>query len=428
MATYVTTKVKFEDMKKALNRVFKKMTAIGATYKFELIREFVRTVPVYAIDYENQTKYNTHNDVNVECVEFELEFDKYIIGNYRVGAVVEKTLEDNVNAVYTIDNTVNFGQYMTGPLRCDHCKRNHNRVKTVVLIDNVTGEHKMVGKGCLKDFVGIEVENFAKYIQDIEEIVLGDEELLIYDTELSRYKIVIDVVEYLAYCIKTITEMGYTKEVKEIAIREMKKGKIEERFIEAAKKTIEFFEELEIGEFDTFENNVKNFVTGKIPVTNANGFVAYAYVLMEKIIQKRAEEEAKNVEKAKSNFFGEIGKKITVTGKGSVVTSWQTQWGWTTIYKFVDANNNVFIWKTGNDIIENDKNGDSVYIADMETITITGTVKEHNEYNGEKQTVLTRCKVVGFTLTEERKAQEERVEDTSETDSYFDEIMKMWTA
>lgn len=428
MATYTTTKVKFDDMKKALHRVFKKMDAIGAEYKFEVIREFVRTVPVYAIDHEQQTKYNTHNDVRVECVEFVLDFDKYIVGDYRVGAVVERTIEDNVNVVYTIDDTVNFKQYTTGALRCDHCKRNHNRVKTVVLIDNQTGEHKMVGKGCLKDFVGIEVENFAKYIHDIEEIVLGDEELKIYDTDLGRYKICVDVVEYLANCIKVIAETGYTKKVKETAFTEMKKGNIEERFIEEAKKVIEFFKNIELDEYDTFENNVKNFVTGKIPVTGENGFIAYAPVLMEKIQKQRAEHEARNAEKAKSDYVGEIGKKITITGKGSVITSYQTQWGFTTIYKFVDENDNVFIWKTSNTITGTENHGDIVYVKDMETITITGTVKEHNEYNGEKQTVLTRCKVSGFTLTEERKAEENKEVKQEDTDVYFKELMDMWTA
>lgn len=428
MATYITTKVKFEDMKKALHRVFKKMDAIGATYKFEVIREFVRTVPVYAIDYEQQVKYNTHNDVRVECVEFELDFDKYIVGDYRVGAVVERTIEDNVNVVYPIDDTANFKQYMTGALRCDHCKRNHNRVKTVVLIDNQTGEHKMVGKGCLKDFVGIEVENFAKYIHDIEEIVLGDEELKIYDTDLGRYKICVDVVEYLANCIKVIAETGYTKTVKETAFTEMKKGNIEERFIDEAKKVIEFFKNIELDEYDTFENNVKSFVTGKIPVTGENGFIAYAPVLMEKIQKQRAEQEARNAEKAKSDYVGEVGKKITITGKGSIITSYQTQWGFTTIYKFVDENDNVFIWKTSNTITGTDKRGDTVYVGDMRTITITGTVKEHNEYNGEKQTVLTRCKVSGFTLTEERKAEENKEVKQEDTDVYFKELMDMWTA
>ena len=122
-----------------------------------------------------------------------------------------------------------------------------------------------------------------------------------------------------------------------------------------------------------------------------------------------------------------IGKKITVTGKGSIITSYQTQWGFTTIYKFVDENNNVLIWKTGNTITGTDKRGDTVYVKDMKTVTITGTVKEHNEYNGEKQTVLTRCKVVGFTLTEERK-EEENKEEQENTDVYFKELMDMWTA
>lgn len=47
----------------------------------------------------------------------------------------------------------------------------------------------------------------------------------------------------------------------------------------------------------------------------------------------------------------------------------------------VDKNGNVLVWKTGYQDMEEGK-----------FYTVTGTIKEHNEYSGEKQTVLTRCK------------------------------------
>ena len=51
------------------------------------------------------------------------------------------------------------------------------------------------------------------------------------------------------------------------------------------------------------------------------------------------------------------------------------------MYKFTDNDGNVFIWITPCGV-ETDK-----------TMKLTGTVKEHSEFNGVKQTVLTRCKV-----------------------------------
>lgn len=53
------------------------------------------------------------------------------------------------------------------------------------------------------------------------------------------------------------------------------------------------------------------------------------------------------------------------------------------IYKFKDQNDNTIIWKTSNKDLEEGK-----------TYRIKGTIKEHSEYDGDKQTVLTRCKIV----------------------------------
>ena len=54
-----------------------------------------------------------------------------------------------------------------------------------------------------------------------------------------------------------------------------------------------------------------------------------------------------------------------------------------------DAAGNVYTWKTANNIGYEDAEG---VWQKPEEFTIKGTVKEHSEYRGEKQTVLTRCK------------------------------------
>lgn len=61
--------------------------------------------------------------------------------------------------------------------------------------------------------------------------------------------------------------------------------------------------------------------------------------------------------------------------------------GYTRVYKFTDNEGHIFVWKTATDV---DTDDDGVY-----TGTITGTIKAHDTYNNEKQTVVTRCKCVG---------------------------------
>lgn len=86
-----------------------------------------------------------------------------------------------------------------------------------------------------------------------------------------------------------------------------------------------------------------------------------------------------------SQFVGEIKERlynmeVTFVGFHQV----DTRYGLTNLFKFEDADGNIFTWWTGT---EHD-----IQIGDK--VDLTGTVKDHTSFNGEKQTVLTRCKVV----------------------------------
>lgn len=104
---------------------------------------------------------------------------------------------------------------------------------------------------------------------------------------------------------------------------------------------------------------------------------------------QEAEEQRIREQKAKSQHIGNVGDKIEM-----VVTFDHVAWfeipsfsGFGTetmhIYTFRDSNGNAIVWKTtsGKDI----ENG--------EQVTIKATIKEHSEYDDEKQTILTRCRI-----------------------------------
>ena len=91
-----------------------------------------------------------------------------------------------------------------------------------------------------------------------------------------------------------------------------------------------------------------------------------------------------------SQHVGNIGDKVELRLTYVHTASWENDFGgyWscnmTYIHTLKDEQGNVFTWKTGN-IIDADLGS---------VITLKGTIKEHSEYKGTKQTVLTRCKVV----------------------------------
>lgn len=104
----------------------------------------------------------------------------------------------------------------------------------------------------------------------------------------------------------------------------------------------------------------------------------------------------KKENESKSEYVGEIGKRleISLTLKGT--RSWAIQdrfsyyGGMVTqvMYLFEDTEGNVLIWKTTGYGLDANK------YHDGDTLVIKGTVKDHKEYKGVKQTILQRVKVV----------------------------------
>lgn len=82
-----------------------------------------------------------------------------------------------------------------------------------------------------------------------------------------------------------------------------------------------------------------------------------------------------------SNHVGNIGDKVSidVEVKESI---YSRNYGFY-IYKFSDANGNLFTWKTGNyyDLEKGQK------------VNLRGTIKNHSEYRMVKENILTRCKI-----------------------------------
>ena len=116
------------------------------------------------------------------------------------------------------------------------------------------------------------------------------------------------------------------------------------------------------------------------------GRLAYLPVAYEKEIEKErreAEREAARAQAAKqSEYIGNVGERLTRSLQSAeFVTSWETFYGYTYLYRFTDTDGNVFVWFASG---SQDVNG---------ATKLTGTVKDHSERDGVKQTVVTRCRV-----------------------------------
>ena len=116
------------------------------------------------------------------------------------------------------------------------------------------------------------------------------------------------------------------------------------------------------------------------------GLIASLLPSYHRYLESFKEDKAKK-ESSTSSYQGSIGERLSLQGHLVLLASWETDFGMTYLYNITDEQGNVFIWKTNKFL----KAG---------TITYKGTVKEHNEYKGIQQTILTRCKISEHLIEE----------------------------
>lgn len=120
--------------------------------------------------------------------------------------------------------------------------------------------------------------------------------------------------------------------------------------------------------------------------------------------QREAEEQAKReaeiaAAKAVSQYVGNVGDRVELTLTLAYTARWEVRsfYGGTDtmqMHILKDADGNTFTWKTQNGLCVALGNDQYKVAEKGDTVKIKGTIKDHSEYKDEKQTVLTRCKVV----------------------------------
>lgn len=83
--------------------------------------------------------------------------------------------------------------------------------------------------------------------------------------------------------------------------------------------------------------------------------------------------------------------RVTLTLEHVRTHGYESYYGWSAIHIFKDTNGNTFVWNTDKKLCE--ILGEEWRAQDKRMCEVTGTIKAHDTYNGEKQTVLTRCKL-----------------------------------
>jgi len=326
--------------------------------------------------------------------------------------------KDNGTLIKTIPGKVYPPEYRE-LLICEHCNSDRKRKYTFIVRNIHTSEYKMVGKSCLKDFLGHVDPNFyASYLEIInvtEEEGLGD--------KIPFSALSFNIQRYCNIVATIIRERGFTSKAKSLEQEGiLPTSDIAEKIItdiigkytiditdndkEIAEKALTWCKNLPEYNLNDYMYSIHLLSQEKNIKPKDFGFVASIIPAYLRTVEKEIMQEKKltqRKEQSISDYVGQPGEKIqlelTYISSASYefqISAWNSTTNW--IHKFLDNNGNIFIWKTAKHIKEfiNGKNWLDRTTIDINSgynLKLKGSIKEHSEFKGEKQTVLTRCKI-----------------------------------
>jgi hypothetical protein len=289
--------------------------------------------------------------------------------------------------------------YRQDPQNCDHCHTKRNRASTYILV-NAKDEYKQVGKQCLQDFFKQDVANVvarAELLAAAGQLQEASESLGGSGAGKQYYKL----ADYLANVLAVVEKHGFVSRAKAqetektptstlaamLMISPMGKEALElgvKTTKEHEAKAVEIIawieKYLDKPVLNDYEHNLKVVVDLGYCDWRTFGLAASITALHYRETTAKAEKTAKKP----SEYVGEVGKRmkgLTLT-LVKVTSLGEGEFGMRYLLRFVDANENVLVWFT--------TSGDG---EEGKQYTVAATVKEHSEYKGTKQTVITRCKL-----------------------------------
>ena len=399
-------------LEKKLNRIKKKCEKYGCEFRYERIGECFKEIP--NPDYDSEL--GNDKMITIKQIIINVEGEA-ILSDWHLVASVERTDNGNIFRKAT-DEEVPQRYYDSYPV-CEHCKTNRPRKMTYIVKNEKTNEFKQVGNSCLCDFChGRSAEAVASYISMFDELISGDYSEPSGFGGFERY---FETEELLRYAAETIRKFGYVKvndidgnrnpdctkdrvtkyfecdhgllrssyygyDPKAEAEREMKSVGFNANSVEVTQlvtNAVEYIKAEE--EKNDFIHNLKVLVANEHNSLGKIGMFAPLFPMYNKHLEIEAIKEKRtkaNVnEQKQSQYVGQLKERITIDHpEVQVISSYETEFGYTYIHKIKDEDGNVFIWKSSSG---------SYSKADK----IIGTVKDHSEFRGVKQTILTRCKV-----------------------------------
>jgi hypothetical protein len=271
---------------------------------------------------------------------------------------------------------------------CDHCQKIRSRSK-VIFVQNEEGKLSQVGSSCVKDFLGWEFNASFLPTEDIFEEEYGSYSGGGYAGFSTK--------SVLAYAITQVEKVGYIPSGTGLSTKSLVWAKLGGGYHAEQEWKKSVGAEPGIAEFNKAQELIeyaKTFAGDSSYAENLRACAALEYQsektigIMVSVIKAKEKADAQVVlSQEKVEFkkvqYAETGSKVEVEVTVANSATFESSYGWTTIYTFVSGDYQ-FKWFSSSGI--------NVEIGDK--VTIKGTVKGSDEYKESFSTVLTRCKVV----------------------------------
>lgn len=383
MPSFQVPSFRAESLKERLNKLVKKAVKYGNTdISYSVSAPYMMTVK----NFEGEK-------VDVEYVTFQVTGDAPKIAGWELLARIE--LIDDENLVHVIPNSESEidSRFRTHGNECEHCKTIRRRNDVYVFAN--AEKQIAVGRTCLRDFMGIDdpkmIVERAQFFEDMKKTFDEEEGTSFSSFGYYTLKSVLTVAAaqirkngFRSKAVSLEQDVLSTADATKLQMMDDPKVSVE---IEAedvvwGENTIEFFRATSYFG-NEYMDNVR--VVMKQDIVK-NDHIALVVSGVSTVQREFAKAKANKDSAAQSDFVGQVKERI----KGlelileKVIFLGYGSFGANYLHLMKDECGNVFSWITGN----------KMGVDEGSNIKIDASVKEHKVYNGVKQTVLTRAKVI----------------------------------
>jgi hypothetical protein len=312
----------------------------------------------------------------------------------------------------------------TDPTACDYCKKNiTTRLETFIVHNSDTDEFQQVGRQCIKDFLGWDVNVIVRWFEFINDLIGEYDE----DRDWGGYVRPEYKPEEIVRLAAQVTSID-GRYIKSENGEDSTKNKVLD-LLNPPRGGTQSYERWLVEVFNKYNSQpdladrIFNATMNALPTLNTNGDWAYNLMTCMNaanigsrqigvtasavVLGLRAIEDDMNArrdeiaaDKPSNEFIGNVGEKVSIPVTIIDMKYIDSNYGGSYLITMGDENGNSVKWFASSDPfaprIHNWDNPYSVTDNIGKTVNITGTVKKHEEFKGRKSTMLTRCKVEAF--------------------------------